>query len=319
MMETAESAPASRFLATKKPSLGQTLKPFVSQVPKPFVLRAPKPCLACALLLSVLGPARAANHLQVASFSTVLTEIARQVGGDRVTVFGLVRPGVDPHEYEPTPADLRKVSEARVILTSGRQLEDYLGKLQQASGGKADLLPVGDRLTTSAIHWWNSVGNVEEATRIVRDELSKVDPADQPIFEKNASDYLVRLDDLNRWIRRKVAELPRDRRRLVTSHNAFRALGHAYGFTIFAIEGTSTETEPSNRQVAKLIDQIKSQGVKAIFVEQTQNPKVTQEIARETGAKIGGALYADGLGTGEASTYAGMMKHNVSTIVNALK
>ncbi|MGH7939031.1 MAG: metal ABC transporter substrate-binding protein, partial [Bryobacteraceae bacterium] len=269
--------------------------------------------LISTLALAAFSSALAGGPLRVASFSTVLTEIAREVGGDRVTVLGLVRPGIDPHEYEPTPADLRKVSEARLILTSGRQLENYLNKLQEASGGRADLLPVGDRLTTSAVHWWNSVGNVEEATRIVRDELSKIDPADEATFEKNASDYLVRLEDLNRWIKRKVAELPHDRRRLVTSHDAFRAFARAYGFTISAIQGTSTESEPSNRQVAELIDRIKSEGIKAIFVEQTLNPKVTQEIARETGAKIG-ALYGDGLGTGEASTYEGMMKHNVSTI-----
>ena len=275
--------------------------------------------LISPLALAAFSSALAGAPLQVASFSTVLTEIARQVGGDHLTVFGLVRPGVNPHEYEPTPADLHKVSEARLILTSGRQLEDYLGKLQEASGGQADFLPVGDRLTTSEVHWWNSVGNVEEATRIVRDELSKLDPTARAVFEKNASDYLVRLEDLNRWIRRKVAELPRDRRRLVTSHDAFGAFARAYGFTIFAIEGTSTESEPSNRQVAELIDRIKSEGIKAIFVEQTLNPKVTQEIARETGVKIGGALYADGLGVGNASTYEGMMKHNVSTIVDALK
>ena len=275
--------------------------------------------LTVALAFAAILPARATDQLKVASFSTVLTEIARQVGGDRVTVFGLVGPGVDPHEYEPTPADLREVSRARLILTSGRQLEDYLGKLQEASGGKADLLPVGDRLTTSAVHWWNSVANVEEATRVVRDELGKLDPADREIFDKNASGYLVRLEDLNRWIKRKVAELPRDRRRLVTSHDAFQSFARAYGFTISAIEGKNTESEPSNREVAELIDRIKLEGIKAIFVEQTLNPKVTREIARETGVKIGGALYADGLGTGAASTYEGMMKHNLSTIVNALK
>lgn len=288
------------------------------------------------LLLATLSTVPAANQLKVASFSTILTEIAQKVGGDRVIVFGLVKPGVDPHEYEPTPSDLKKVGDSRLILTTGKHLENYLNKLQEASGGQADLLKVGDHLPSLTMkgegesapsahgmaedpHWWNSVTNVEQATRIVRDELSKLDSADQADFEKNAQSYLAELDDLNRWVKRKVAELPRDQRKLVTSHDAFQYFARDYGFTILAIEGVSTETEPSNRHVANLIDQIKKEHVKAIFTESTLNPKVTKEITRETGAKIGGELYADGLGTGDAFTYAGMVKHNVSTIVGALK
>ncbi|MGH8092120.1 MAG: metal ABC transporter solute-binding protein, Zn/Mn family [Chthoniobacterales bacterium] len=287
--------------------------------------------LHSALLITALSTAPAAEKLRVASFSTILTEIAEKVGGDHVSVFGLVRPGVDPHEYEPTPSDLKEVGQAQLILTAGKHLENYLNKLQEASGGKADLLKVGDHLPDLTMkseegggmvldpHWWNSVTNVEQATRIVRDELIKLDPADKADFARNANAYLAQLDDLNRWVKRKVAELPRDKRKLVTSHDAFQYFAREYGFSISAIEGVSTETEPSNRHVADLIDRIKKEHVKAIFTESTLNPKVTREITRETGAKIGGELYADGLGTGDASTYGGMMKHNVTTIVDALK
>ncbi len=257
----------------------------------------------------------------IASFSSVLTEIAEKVGGDQVVVFGLVRPGVDPHEYEPTPADLKKVSAARLILTNGRNLENYLNKVQQASGEKAELLRVGDELPglTSDPHWWNSVSNVEGATRIVRDALSRLDPAGAADFAKNAQTYLAGLEELQRWARREVAELPRDRRILVTAHEAFQYFAREFGFRNLAIEGVNSESEPSNRHVAELIDRMKKENVKAIFVESTLNPKVTEEITRETGAKIGGILYADGLGKGEAGTYAGMIRHNVSTIVEALK
>lgn len=287
--------------------------------------------LPFALLLAALSTTSAAEKLNVASFSTILTEIAEKVGGDHLRVFGLVRPGIDPHEYEPTPSDLKQVGDAQLILTAGKHLENYLNKLQEASGGKAVLLKVGDHLPNLTMkaeegagssldpHWWNSVTNVEQATRIVRDELSKLDPADEAEFSKNATAYLAQLDDLNRWVKRKVAELPRDRRKLVTSHDAFQYFARDYGFTILAIEGVSTETEPSNRHVADLIDQIRKEHVKAIFTESTLNPKVTKEITRETAAKIGGELYADGLGAGEASTYAGMLKHNANTIVDALK
>jgi len=284
-------------------------------------------------LAAAVFTARAADEIKVASFSTIDTEIVQQVGGDHADVTGLVKPGVDPHEYEPTPADLRKVNDAQLILTSGKHMENYLNKLQEATGGKADMLQVGDHFSSLKMkpsegekdrviedpHWWHSVGNVKQATKIIRDELIKLDPADKADFERNANGYLAKLDDLDKWVKRKVAELPRDQRKLVTSHDAFQYLARDYGFKIEAIEGVSTEIEASNRHVSELIDDIKKQGVKAIFLENTLNPKVTTEITRETGAKIGGTLYPDGLGAGEASTYEGMMKHNVSTIVDALK
>jgi len=280
-----------------------------------------------------------AETLKIASFSTVLTEIAQQVGGNHVSVAGLVKPGQDPHEYQPTPVDLEQAADARLILLSGKHLEHYLDKVQQATGAKAESLAVGDALPTLEMkadpdeprakeapngmiddpHWWNSVTNVERATVIVRDALIKLDQADQADFEKNAQTYLAKLAALNNWAKRKVAELPRDKRKLVTSHDAFQYLARDYGFKIYAIEGVSTETEPSDRHVAELIDDIKNQRVKAIFLENTLNPKVSREITRETGAKIGGSLYADGLGNGDGSTYEGLVRHNISTIVDALK
>jgi zinc/manganese transport system substrate-binding protein len=281
--------------------------------------------------------AGAADKIKVASFSTIDTEIVEQVGDNHVEVAALVKPGIDPHEYEPTPADLRKVNDAQLILTSGKHMENYLNKLQEATGGKADLLKVGDYFSSLKIapnegedgvddrgviedpHWWHSVANVKQATKIIRDELIKLDPADKAEFEKNANAYLAKLDALDNWVKRKVAELPRDKRTLVTSHDAFQYLARDYGFKIEAIEGLSTETEPSNRHVSELIDDIKKEHVRAIFLESTLNPKVTTQITNETGAKIGGSLFPDGLGTGSAGTYEGMMKHNVSTIVDALK
>jgi len=168
-------------------------------------------------------------------------------------------------------------------------------------------------------HWWNSVVNVEKATVIVRDELIKVDPANRADYESNAKVYLAKLGELDKWAKRKVAELPRDKRKLVTSHDAFQYLAKDYGFRLYAIEGVSTETEPSDRHIAELIDEIKKQQVKAIFLENTLNPKVSVEIIKETGAKIGGTLYADGLGEGDGSTYDGMVRHNIATIVDSLK
>ncbi|HVE15623.1 MAG TPA: metal ABC transporter substrate-binding protein, partial [Chthoniobacterales bacterium] len=253
-----------------------------------------------------------------------------QVGGDAVTVVGLVKPDVDPHEYEPKPDDLKQLGSARLVLASGKNIEHYLPKLQAGVSASAVIVKVGDQIPSLKMteenvgviedpHWWHNVANVEKATKVVRDALIQVDPEAKATFEKNAGAYLAKLAALDTWVKKKVAELPRDRRELVTSHDAFQYFAKQYGFRIYAIEGVSTEQEASAKQVDDLIAVIKKEGVKAIFLENTLNPKVSTEVTRETGAKIGGTLYADGLGAGEGSTYEGMVKHNVSTIVEALK
>ncbi len=297
-----------------------------------------KPTFTFAALCVFALSAGAAEPVKVASFSSVVTEIAAAVGGDQARVTGLIKPDIDPHEYQPTPADLRVVSESDLILTAGSEPGSYLSKVGEATGGNTNLVAVGDHLGLKPAkahshkhaghpaggeapdpHWWHSIDNMRKATAVVRDALIRANPASEAAYKTNAKAYQASLDELERWVKRKVAELPRDRRKIVTSHDAFQYFARDHGFTIYAIQGFSTGSEPSNRHVSELIDVIERDGVKAIFVESTLNPKVTAEITRETGAKAGGALYADGLGTGAAATYAGMMKHNVSTIVDALK
>jgi zinc/manganese transport system substrate-binding protein len=293
-------------------------------------------------LLALACPALAADKIRVSSFSTVLTEIAQQVGGDRVAVTAHVKPGVDPHEFEPKPADLKTVGDAQLILVSAKHLEGYVGKLKQATGAKGALVEVGDRFPSLKMkddhdhdhgpkgahkegelvedpHWWHSIANMQKAAKIVRDELAKVSPADQKTFAANASAYGDKLDALQKWVKTEVAKLPRDQRKLVTSHDAFQYFAKENGFTIYAIEGISSADQPSSKKVAEIIGIIKAQGVKAIFPESIQNPKVLKEITRETGAKVGNELYADGLGEGAAATYEGMYKSNVTAIVSALK
>jgi ABC-type Zn uptake system ZnuABC Zn-binding protein ZnuA len=300
-----------------------------------------KALLLCAAL-TLAAPAFAADKIRVSSFSTVLTEIAQQVGGDRVVVTAHVKPGVDPHEFEPKPADLKAVGDAQLILVSAKHLESYVGKLKEATGTRGALVEVGDKFPSLKMkaeadhdhggsgahkedelvedpHWWHSIANTQKAVKVVRDELTKVSPADQKVFADNASAYSVRLDALQKWVKVEVAKLPRDQRKLVTSHDAFQYFAKENGFTIYAIEGISSTDQPSSKKVAEIISVIKVQGVKAIFPESIENPKVLKEITRETGVKVGGELYADGLGEGEASTYEGMYKSNVAAIVSALK
>ena len=299
----------------------------------------PLKTIAFHLAAAALFAARifAAEGIRVSSFSTVLTEVVQQIGGDRIEVTAHVKPGIDPHEFEPKPADLKTVGSAQLVLLSAKHMEGYVSKLREATGGKGSFLEVGNgfaSLTMAAHdaeahrghshseedpHWWHSVANVQKAAKIVRDALVKISPADTATFKANADNYLARLDALQKWTKAKLAELPRNKRKLVTSHDAFQYFAKENGFTIYAIEGVSSSDQPSSKRVADLIRIVKEQGVKAVFAESIENPKVLAEITRETGAVIGGKLFADGLGEGEAATYEGMTKHNVTTIVEALK
>jgi len=274
----------------------------------------------CLLLLLACARA-AAGRLRVSSFSTILTEIATQVGGEKVEIFAHVKAGVDPHEFEPAAADLKTVAAADLILVSGRHLENYVGKLREAAGGKAALLEVGDQLPgpKDDPHWWHSIGNVERATKIVRDELIRLRPAARADFSANADKYLAQLGALKKWVRAKVAELPRDRRTLVTNHDSFGYFAKEFGFTVQPIAGISANDQPGSKKVADIIVTIRGQGVKAIFSEDTENPKVIEQITQETGAKLGGKLLSDGLGAKPNDTVDAMFRHNVTTIVEALK
>ena len=285
------------------------------------------------MLALIAGPSTAAERIRVSSFSTILTEVAQQIGGERVEVTGHVKPGIDPHEFEPKPADLKTVGASQLVLLSAKHMEGYVNKLREATGGKGRFLEVGNGFASLKMeaehdghahseedpHWWHSVGNVQKAAKIVRDALAKISPEDAGTFKANADQYLARLEALQKWTKAKLAELPRNQRKLVTSHDAFQYFAKENGFTIYAIEGVSSSDQPSSQRVADLIKTVKEQGVKAVFAESIENPKVLKEITRETGAVIGGELYADGLGEGDAGTFEGMYKHNVATIVDALK
>ena len=276
-----------------------------------------------ALCLFLLLACARANEgrLRVSSFSTILTEIVAQVGGENVAVTGHVKPGVDPHQFEPKAADLKTVASAELIVVSGRHLESYVGKLREASGGNSALLEVGDQLPApdNDPHWWHSIANLVRATKIVRDELVRLKPDARAEFSANAEKYVARLGALEKWVKAKVAELPRDRRKLVTNHDSFGYFAREFGFTVYPIAGISANDQPGSKTVAGIIATIREQGVKAIFSEENENPKVIAQITKETGAKLGGKLLSDGLGADPFGTVEAMFRHNVATIVDALK
>jgi zinc/manganese transport system substrate-binding protein len=168
-------------------------------------------------------------------------------------------------------------------------------------------------------HWWHSIGNVRAAAELVRDRYISMRPASAGAFERNTQAYLGQLSTLQAWVSGQIARLPPARRQLVTSHDAFGYFARDYGFTIHAIGGPSTDSEPNARHLAALIDLIRRDRIPAVFAEGSANPQLVANLVRETGVRLGGTLYADGLGLGDAGTYAGMYRHNVSTIVEALR
>lgn len=281
------------------------------------------------LVLYLAGLPLLRADLKVASLSTVTTDLAHQIGGTNIIVEAIIRPGTDPHEFEPTTGDVRHVADADLVLLTGKGLEGYLSKLEEAAGGSAKFVNVGESIPSLTLeeegrsvedpHWWHSVANMKRATRVVAAAFAKADPAHAGDYERNALAYLATLEELERWIRVKLAVIPREKRKLVTSHDALGYLAHDYGFTIHPVKGISTADDPSSRHVKEIIAVIREHGVNAVFLESIGNPRALRQISSETGAREGGTLYSDGLGETEANTYESMMRHNISTIVDGLK
>jgi zinc/manganese transport system substrate-binding protein len=293
--------------------------------------------LAGAAVLAA-GQAKAENTRQskikaVASFS-ILGDLVRNVGGDRVEVENLVGPNGDVHVYSPTPGDARKLAAANVVFVNGLGLEGWMTRLVVASNAKAPVVVVSKGITPRRMeeeeksgrriaidpHAWQSVADAKSYVANIRDGLIAVDPAGKATYGANADAYLVKLDELENEVRVAIASIPADRRKIITTHDSFGYFGAAYGMAFIAPEGVSTEAEPSAKDVARIIIQIKKQKIPAVFLENTSDPRLMDQIAHETGASIGGTLYSDALSEpgGPAATYIEMMRHNIRQFTKAL-
>jgi len=278
----------------------------------------------------------------VASFS-VLADFVKQVGGDRVGVTTLVGPDGDAHVYSPTPADAKALAAAKLVVVNGLHFEGWLPRLVKSSGTKAPLAAATKGITPLEAdddhedhgkaghghahahghddpHAWQSIANAKVYVANIRDALSAADPAGKAAYEANAAAYLAQLDALEGEVKAAVARIPAERRKAITTHDAFGYFVKAYGIDFIAPQGVSTEAEASAKDVARIIRQVKTQKIPAVFLENVTNPRLVEQIARESGAKVGGKLYSDALSDagGPAGTYIRMMKHNISEIEKAL-
>ena len=283
-------------------------------------------------LLMTAGPAFAQDKLKVLATFSILGDFVKNVGGDRVEVATLVGPNSDAHVYAPAPADAKKVADAKVVIVNGLGYEGWMSRLAKASGSKAPVVvaskgvkerkaPGGHGHGGADPHAWQSVANAKVYVANIRDALIAADPAGKDVYAANAAAYLAKLDALEQEVRDVIAKVPADRRRVITSHAAFGYFQDAYGVRFTAPQGVSTEAEASAKDVAAIITQIKKQKIPAVFLENVTDPRLVQQIARETGAKIGGTLYSDALtdAKGDATTYIDLIRHNLKQLAAALE
>ncbi|VIO67961.1 metal ABC transporter solute-binding protein, Zn/Mn family [Bradyrhizobium ivorense] len=272
------------------------------------------------------GPAQAAERINVVASFSILADMVRNVGGDSVDVVALVGPDGDAHVYAPTPADAKKVADARLLVVNGFGFEGWLPRLLQASGSKAAVAVATKGIMPRKMgghedpHAWQSVANAKIYVVNIRDGLIAAAPDQAGVFKANADAYLAKLEALDREVHEAVARVPEARRKVISTHGAFGYFADTYGVTFFSPLSVSTDAEPSARDIAAIIAQIRAAQIPAVFLENISDPRLIERIAAETGARVGGTLYSDSL-TGEkgpAPTYIDMVRHNIKALTSAL-
>ncbi|HKY56301.1 MAG TPA: metal ABC transporter substrate-binding protein [Anaerolineales bacterium] len=264
--------------------------------------------------------------------TTFLADITQNIAGDRVKVESLLPVGSDPHSYQPTPQDVTKIAQSKVLIINGAEYEHFLEGLLENAGGEREVIEAsagigprtdaGDEHGGTDPHLWLDPNHVVVYVENIREGLTHYDPDGAAIFQSNADAYVAQLLELDAWISEQVSQIPPERRLLVTNHEALGYFADRYGFTIVGavLPSVSSDASPSAAQMATLIDQIKSNDTPAIFLDEVENPALAQQIADENGVKIVDDLHLESLTDGSpAGTYIDMMKHNVTQIVNALK
>jgi zinc/manganese transport system substrate-binding protein len=300
--------------------------------------------------LLLIRPAQAQQRPStVASFS-ILADMTRQIGGERIALRSIAGPDQDAHGFQPKPSDAAALTNAALVIRNGLGFEGWLDRMIRSSGFKGALVTATDGITPRMMqahhhhghdhggagrrhnhsvgprqvpdpHAWQDLGLAQHYIRNITAGLIAADSGGEALYRRNAAAYAARLTALDQWVRAEIAKVPEARRKIVTSHDAFGYFGEAYGVRFFAPQGVSTEAEPSAAEVGRLIRQIKAENITALFMENMSNPATLQRIAQEAGVRVRGRLYADALSveSGPAPTYEAMFRHNVSLMVPAMR
>ncbi len=286
-------------------------------------------------LLFQEGSAKAELLKVVTSFS-ILKDLVQEVGGDNISVESIVAPNSDTHVYEPTPQDAKKLANAGLVFINGMGFEGWVQRLIEASGYKGEVIKTTDKIVhkqeASHIqcknkthptdpHAWHSLQNTIQYINVISEALIKKDPAHAVQYKNNAQRYKQKLEALDKELRKKFSQIPLGERIIVTTHNGFGYFGKEYGITFLSPVGLSTESEPSPKVLTHIIDKIKKNGIKMIFLENITSPKLIEQLAHETGAKVGPVVYSDALSNekGPASTYLDMMTYNANLFLQSLR
>ncbi|HEY9853635.1 MAG TPA: metal ABC transporter substrate-binding protein [Leptolyngbyaceae cyanobacterium] len=288
---------------------------------------------ACTSITSQNNNSAGNNKPNVVATSTIIADLTAEVGEEEIQLKSILQPGADPHIYEPVPADSVALEKANLILYNGYNLEPGLIKLMNAAGIKARKLAVGEKAKPLQMekskgeivpdpHVWGDVKNVIEMANAIRDALIELSPDDREKFTQNAAQLINELKQLDTWINQQIATIPPEKRKLVTSHDAFQYYSRAYNIPVTGtLIGISTEEQPSAQTVRQLVDSIKTTGVPAIFAETTINPALIKTVAQEAGIKLAPQqLYSDSIGApgSDGDSYVKMMVANTRAIVQAL-
>lgn len=280
-----------------------------------------------AALSSAVDAQTAARPLRVVASFSILADLVANVGGPDVEVHALVGRDADAHVFQPAPADVKRVAQADLVVVNGLHYEGWLTRLVQTAGFKGPVLVCSDGLTPRRTgpdpdpHAWQDLASARHYVARIRDALVQPRPAQADTLRRRAADYTAQIDALDRQTRADFAALPADRRRVVTSHDAFGYFAAAYGIEFLTAQRWNTDSEPSAADVARLIRQIRAQRAAALFVENISDPRLMQRIAQESGAVVGGTLYSDALsapGTA-ADTYLKLFRHNAQTLLAGLR
>jgi zinc/manganese transport system substrate-binding protein len=293
------------------------------------------------LCLCIAGAANAQGKIDVVASFSILADFAQEVGKDRVAVTSLVGPDGDAHAYEPTPRDVQRVAKARLVIVNGLGLEGWLNRLLEASGSKALVIEASAGVSPLAAqehargseetedhdhrnavdpHAFQDVRNAILYVGNITQALCKAAVSECLFFQSNANRYVERLHALDHEVRAAIETIPPGRRRVISSHDAFGYFAHAYGVRFLAPEGVSTDSEASAEDVARLIEQIRTEKASALFVENISDRRLIEQIARETGLEVSGVLFSDALSKdGRAGTFIDMIRHNVRTLADAIR
>ncbi|MEM7067965.1 MAG: zinc ABC transporter substrate-binding protein [Pseudomonadota bacterium] len=281
--------------------------------------------LIAGLALAAL-PAAAHDKIKVVASFSILGDMVSQVTGDLAEVTTIVGPDADAHVYTPNTSDAKAVANAKVIFVNGLGFETWSQTLIENSGTKATVFTATDGVTPLEVegevdpHAWNALTNGLIYVANIAESMASIDPEHADVYKANAEAYAARLQALHDDALEKLKVLPADQRTVVTAHDAFGYLENAYGLTFLAPVGIDTDAEPSAKELAELIDNLKEVGAGALFVENITSPALVEQISRETGIKIGGRLFSDALSErgGPATSYEKMFEHNLGTLISAL-